>query len=239
MILLNRRSALVLLVFVFLGFLIYSNTLDVSFYFDDRPNIVENPNVRLTGLSLKDITGACFKTACPNRPVANLSFALNYYFHQYDVMGYHVINIVIHIITGILLYFFIKTTLSIPSIRSNYKHHASIALFAALIWLAHPVQTQSVTYIVQRMNSMAAMFYILTFLLYAKGRMLKEKHKTWPWFAGCALAGLLALSSKCPGLQFVSKGRVLQGQMLPGILESQIHVLQNRYHLGKSPTCPT
>jgi len=109
-------------------------------------------------------------------------------------------------------------------------------LFAALIWLVYPVQTQSVTYIVQRMNSMAAMFYILTFLLYAKGRMLKEKHKTWPWFAGCALAGLLALSSKCLGLQFVSKGRVLQGQMLPGILESQIHVLQNRYHLGKSPT---
>ena len=129
---------------VFVVLLIYSNTLDVPFYFDDEPNIVENPNIRLIGLSLKDITGACFKSACPNRPVANLSFALNYYFHQYDVMGYHVINIVIHIITGILLYFFIKTTLSTPpSIRSNYKHHASIALFSALIWLVHPVQTQS------------------------------------------------------------------------------------------------
>ena len=56
----NKRSALVLLVFVILGFLIYSNTLDVPFHFDDESNIVENPNIRLTGLSLKDITGTCF-----------------------------------------------------------------------------------------------------------------------------------------------------------------------------------
>lgn len=139
----NKRSALVLPVFVVLGFLIYSNTLDVPFHFDDEPNIVENPNIRLTGLSLKDITGACFKSACPNRPVANLSFALNYYFHKYNVTGYHAINIVIHIITGILLYFFIKTTLCIPSLRSMYKFPSSIALFAALIWLVHPIQTQS------------------------------------------------------------------------------------------------
>lgn len=192
----NKRSALVLLVFVALGFLIYSNTLDVPFHFDDESNIVENLNIRLTGLSLKDITKACFKSVCSNRPVANLSFALNYYFHKYDVTGYHAINIVIHIITGILLYFFIKTTLSIPSIRSRYKSSSSIALFAALIWLVHPIQTQSVTYIVQRMNSMAAMFYVLSFLLYVKARLVKENQKAWPWFAGCALAGLLALGSK-------------------------------------------
>ena len=194
---LDKRSVLVSLVFIVLGFLIYSNTLNVPFHFDDKQNIVENPNIRLTGLTLKDITRACFKTACPNRPIANLSFALNYYFHQYNnVAGYHAINIVIHIITGILLYFFIKTTLCIPSLRSRYKSPSSIALFAALIWLVHPVQTQSVTYIVQRMNSMAAMFYILSFLLYVKGRLVKENQKAWPWFAGCALAGLLALGSK-------------------------------------------
>ena len=82
----NKRSALVLPVFVILGFLIYSNTLDVPFHFDDESNIVENPNIRLTGLSLKDITGTCFKSVCPNRPVANLSFAFNYYFHKYDAL---------------------------------------------------------------------------------------------------------------------------------------------------------
>ena len=81
---LDKRSALVLPVFVILGFLIYSNTLNVPFHFDDESNIVENLNIRLTGLSLKDITGACFKSVCPNRPVANLSFALNYYFQPAD-----------------------------------------------------------------------------------------------------------------------------------------------------------
>ena len=144
---------------VFVVLLIYSNTLDVPFYFDDEPNIVENPNIRLIGLSLKDITGACFKSACPNRPVANLSFALNYYFHQYDVMGYHVINIVIHIITGILLYFFIKTTLSTPL---NPLQLQAPCLHSLVFRpdLACSSCSNSVTYIVQRMNSMAAMFYV-------------------------------------------------------------------------------
>ncbi len=79
----NKRSALVLLVFVILGFLIYSNTLDVPFYFDDRPNVVENPYIRLTDLTSKNIACVAFKSPLSNRTVANLSFALNYYFHKF------------------------------------------------------------------------------------------------------------------------------------------------------------
>lgn len=184
-----------LLPLVILGFLIYSNTLEVPFYFDDLVNIRENPDIRLTELNLKDITIVGLKRYS-SRPVAHISFALNYYFHQADVTGYHVVNIIIHILTGIFLYFFIKTTLSFPSLRSRYKPCASIAFFAALLWLVHPVQTQSVTYTVQRMNSLAAMFYVLSFLLYVKGRLVKEDQKSWPWFAGCILAGILAIGSK-------------------------------------------
>ena len=186
-----------LLIFVVLGFFIYSNTLNSPFVFDDRQNIQEDPYVRLTELTLRNIITAGLKDHASHRPIANISFALNYYFHRYDVIGYHYTNIIIHILTGIFLYLFIKNTLGMSLLRCRYDHYRAIAFFAALLWLVHPIQTQSVTYIVQRMNSMAAMFYILSLLLYVKGRLtIQEQKKSWPWFAGCTLAGLLALGCK-------------------------------------------
>jgi len=184
-------------VFVVLGFLVYSNTLKSPFLFDDRAHIPENRHIRLTELDLKGIVEAGFESPSPTRPVANISFALNYYFHRYNVVGYHLTNIFIHILTGIFLYYFVKNTLSIPLLRSRYHSGRPIAFFASLLWLLHPLQTQSVSYIVQRMNSMAAMFYILSLLLYVKGRLSLAQHKTtWLWFAGCVVAGLLSLGSK-------------------------------------------
>lgn len=185
-----------LLSLVVLACLVYSNTLEVPFYFDDCSNIERNPHIRLTKLTFKGVTEAGFKSLASNRPIANISFALNYYFDQYNVTGYHVINIIIHVTTGLLLYFFLKTTLSLPSHRSKYNHHSSIAFFAALIWLVHPIQTQSVTYIVQRMNSMAAMFYILSFLLYVKGRLVKDNKKSLLLFAACAFSGIIGSGCK-------------------------------------------
>jgi tetratricopeptide (TPR) repeat protein len=190
-------QATTLLVFVILGFLIYSNTLKSPFVFDDRSIIEDNHHIRLTELTLKDIIAAGFKSYHHHRPVANISFALNYYFHRYNVIGYHYTNVIIHILTGIFLYLFIKNTLTTPLLRHRYERYRWIPFFAALLWLIHPVQTQSVTYIVQRMNSLTAMFYILSLLLYVKGRLAgQEQNKSWPWFAGCILSGILALGCK-------------------------------------------
>jgi len=190
------REVLMLSSLALLVLLIYSNTLGGPFIFDDSHNIRDNPHIRLSRLTLEGITRAGLESPSSNRPVANISFALDYYFHQYNILGYHLVNILIHAATAILLYLFVKTTLSIPSLSSRYAHHGWIAFFAAFIWLAHPIQTQSVTYIVQRMNSMAAMFYVLSFLLYAKARLAGEKRKKWALFAGCILSGILSLGSK-------------------------------------------
>jgi hypothetical protein len=84
--------------------IIYSNTLNSPFVFDDFPNIKKNPYFRLIDPDLQKLYDAGFKSPNPNRPVANISFALNYYFGKYDVKGYHVVNITIHIINGILVY---------------------------------------------------------------------------------------------------------------------------------------
>ena len=196
-----HRSAiqriLILLLFSIVAALIYSNTLEVPFYFDDVLGIVDNPSIRIAELSLQEIGNVAFgKAFSQKRPVGNITFALNYYFHQYRLQGYHIVNIIIHLLSGIFLYLFIITTLSIPGLMPKYDRPASIAFFAALVWLVHPIHTQSVTYIIQRLNSMAAMFYMLSFWLYVKGRLAPENAKRWPWYSGSALAGILALGSK-------------------------------------------
>jgi tetratricopeptide (TPR) repeat protein len=163
---------------------------------DDYPNILENSHIRLANPTFQNLIQAGFKSPSSSRPVANISFALNFYFHRYHVMGYHLTNILIHIITGVLLYFFIKTTLNIPLLRSQYGYDGWTPYFAAFIWLVHPIQIQSVTYIVQRMNSMAAMFYVLSLLLYVEARLTDKIRKKWALFTGCLFAGILALGSK-------------------------------------------
>ena len=175
---------------------IYSNTLEAPFVFDDNMNIQNNRSIQLTTFTIEKIVRAGFEGHSSNRPFANISFALNYYFHQYHVTGYHVVNILIHITTGIFLYLFVRTTLRLPLLHYKDTTTTWIAGFTVLIWLVHPLHTQSVTYIVQRMNSLAAMFYILSMLLYAKARLSVAPRQQWVLFAGCTLAGILALGSK-------------------------------------------
>jgi protein O-mannosyl-transferase len=178
------------------AFLIYSNTLESPFIFDDSHVIQDNPNIRLTNLTFKEITRAGFDGPSSHRPVVKISFALNYYFHGYKVLGYHLVNMMIHITTGILLYLFAKMTLGVLSRRSGIACPKWIPFFTALLWLVHPIQTQSVTYMVQRMNSMAAMFYLLSMLLYGKARLIKDIKKKWILYIGCIVSGVFSLGSK-------------------------------------------
>jgi len=190
------KKAVPMLVLIILGFVIYSNTLKSPFLFDDRAHIQENPRIRITELTLKNIAAAAFKSVSPTRPVANISFALNYYFSRYDVTAYHLTNIIIHIFASVFLYLFVKNTFRTPALR-GHSHSGWIAFAAAIIWLIHPLQTQSVNYIVQRMNSLGAMFYILSVLLYVKARLAnRERRRSWHFYAGCAVATLLAFGSK-------------------------------------------
>jgi tetratricopeptide (TPR) repeat protein len=190
------RHALILLLLTSIVFLIYSNIFKSPFLFDDVTNIQQNPQIRLTEINLKNLRRIMVEGPSANRPVAVLTFALNYYFNEYHVGGYHLVNIVIHIITGLLLYFLLRTMMRIPSIGFTKKHHEWVPFFAVLIWLVHPIQTQSVTYIVQRMNSLATMFYILSLLLYVQARLATEKRKIQLLFSGCIIAGILSIGSK-------------------------------------------
>jgi Flp pilus assembly protein TadD len=183
--------------------IIYSGTLNTPFIFDDTPNIEKNSFIRLRNLDLKKLYEAAFKSPCPTRPLANISFALNYYFRRYDVTGYHAGNIIIHMINGILVYFIVLAILTQISRAGEKKILTSpeftkpaIAWFTALLFSSHPLQTQSVTYIVQRMNSMAVMFYLLAFLLYTYGRLSRAGWRRWSFYSGCLISWLMAIGSK-------------------------------------------
>jgi tetratricopeptide (TPR) repeat protein len=206
----DRYQALFLALLIFLGFTIYSNTLNAPFVFDDSDAIQNNVFIRMEEFSGRNIIQAAVGYG-KTRPVSMLSFAFNYYFGRYNVRGYHLVNNFIHIINGILLFFLVKLTLALAN-RQNIAHRkfdpitvTTLSFSTALLWLVNPVQTQSVTYIVQRMTSMGATFYILSLILYAKGRIAQQlivqqgearsKHYYF-WFAGCLVAGLLALGSK-------------------------------------------
>ena len=188
-------SIFILMIFGILILGIYSQTFKSPFAFDDIKKILENAHIRLTEFSPIEIVKAGIRSS-KTRPIAFISFALNYYFNQYDLVGYHVVNILIHIFSGFLLFLFIRTTLGLPSLQYRYNRPVFIAFIASLIWLIHPVQTQSVTYIVQRMNSMASMLFILSFWLYVKGRLVSKGGKKWPWYVGSTLVWLVSLGCK-------------------------------------------
>ncbi|MEA3360170.1 MAG: hypothetical protein U9R17_12305, partial [Thermodesulfobacteriota bacterium] len=180
-----------------ISIIIYSNTLHSPFVFDDIPNIRDNSLIRMTDINLTSLKHAAHGYAS-HRPIPNISFAINYYMGRYNVMGYHIVNIAIHILNGILVYLLalavftqLKGRTEETSLQINL-----MSLFASLIFVAHPINTQSVTYIVQRMNSMAVMFYLLSLFLYIKARLSNVKRRKWALFSGVIISGILALGSK-------------------------------------------
>jgi tetratricopeptide (TPR) repeat protein len=177
---------------------VYSNTINSSFHLDDERVIWNNPAIFLREINWENLERAAFESTIRTRPVAHISFAFNYYFHQLNLPGYHIFNISIHILTSIFLFLLIKATLSLPPLMQRYspKNVFYISFLTTAIWALHPLQTQSVTYIVQRMNSMCAMFYILAMLLYVKGRLAEDRKAKWVLFSGCIISGILALGSK-------------------------------------------
>jgi tetratricopeptide (TPR) repeat protein len=131
------------------------------------------------------------------RPVVMVTFAVNWYLGKADVFGYHLVNIGIHCATSGLLYFTILNLLNAPNMLDRYRGSGHfIALLATALWALHPIQTQAVTYIVQRMASLAALFYLAGIFLFAKARSVQSPVKRGVFSGLCLLSYLLAIGTK-------------------------------------------
>jgi len=179
--------------------IIYGNSFHCDWQFDDSPNILENRDVHLKTLSWTDIKKAFHFTPVQGlpRPVAYLSFGLNYYSGGLDVFGYHVVNFTIHCLATAFLFLFIFNTLKLPLLRDKYGRIAyPVALLATFLWATNPLQVNAVTYIVQRMTSMAGMAYMMSMYFYLKGRTAVNERWGILFFLLSALSALLSFGSK-------------------------------------------
>ena len=147
------------------GLVAYHNSLAGPFLFDDPAAITNNPTIRqLHWRSLGNI----FRTpggAGPiqNRPVVNLTLAINYALGGERVWGYHAVNLAIHLAAGLILFGLARRTFRLPRMPQSIRSAADLLGFAtALVWIVHPLGTESVTYVVERTESLMAMFYLLT-----------------------------------------------------------------------------
>jgi tetratricopeptide (TPR) repeat protein len=186
---------LAFLVITLFGVLLYGHTLQAPFYMDDFIN-VKDGLYSIKSLSLTELVSASLSGFAQHRPLANLSFALNYYLHGLALPGYHLVNIVIHVINGILLYIFVFKTITLPPLRHRYQRPTDVSALASLLWFVNPLQIQSVTYIVQRMTSMATLFFLCSFLLYVYGRLAAKKRARAAIFMFCALSWVLSMACK-------------------------------------------
>ncbi len=147
----------------------YGNSFSGPFVFDDLPTITDNPTIRHLG-------SAWFPpvdSTAGGRPLLNLTFALNYAISGTAAWSYHALNLLIHILAGLTLFGLVRRTL----LRLELSHYGRpptaasatvLAFFVAIIWVVHPLQTESVTYIIQRAESLMGLFYLLTLYCFVR-----------------------------------------------------------------------
>ncbi|HVP10303.1 MAG TPA: tetratricopeptide repeat protein, partial [Phycisphaerae bacterium] len=181
----GRGSVLAACIIILAGFVVYWSSLGHPFLFDDEEVITENAHVRrLWPLSFA--MGAPEQSAVSGRPLVSLSLAINYYCNGLRPAGYRAFNVGMHVLAALALLGIVRRTLISPRLAARFGADATwLASIVALIWLLHPLQTESVTYITQRSELMAGMFCLLT--LYCSIRGFSSRHAAF-WFAGTVLA---------------------------------------------------
>ena len=142
---------------------VWATSLGGAFVFDDLPAIVENPTLRTPG-HLAAILAPPGDQAgtVGGRPLLNLSLALNFAAGGLDPTGYHVVNLAIHLAAALLLLGIVRRTLRRCAADWPETGRDAVAFLAALLWAVHPLQTEAVTYVVQRAESLMGLFYLLT-----------------------------------------------------------------------------
>jgi tetratricopeptide (TPR) repeat protein len=183
---------LVLLLLLALGLIAYSNSFLASFHYDDIPHIVHNDAIRDPGNLGK------IYAHCKERFLTYLTLAFNYRVSRLDRVSYHIFNFFVHYLAAFLLYFLTIETWKTPAMEglNNGFSKKAVALLAAGIFLLHPLQTQSVTYLIQRAESMSGMFYLGALLFYLKARLTKQSHAAGGYYILMVVFALAAAFSK-------------------------------------------
>ena len=169
----------------------FLNSLDGEFLMDDHSEIFDNP---LMDSPWPPWRVMFIGNGLPSRPLPYLTFAIDHAFWGKRPFGYHLTNLFIHIVAAVSSFFLARTTLSSPRLRSTYGSHADIlAAGIAALWAVHPLNTQAVTYIYQRLESLAGMLCLLSLAAFA-GAVARQWNVRW--LAASVFASAAAMLSK-------------------------------------------
>lgn len=202
------------------GLAVYSNSFHGQFIYDDVPSILDNPTIRhLWPLSDPLSPPKDYGWTVDSRPILNLSLALNYAISGTRVWSYHALNLLIHILAGLTLFGIVRRTLADQN-REPASPAMFTAFFTALLWMVHPLQSESVAYVIQRAESLMGLFYLLLLYFFVRGAELAPaksrtgkseresaalpgkggaragRHSAWIWFGLSWLACLLGMGTK-------------------------------------------
>ena len=176
----NRPIFLAGTLIVLAALAVYSNTFRVPFLLDDFPSVLENPSItKLWPLSGPLTPPAKHGVTVSGRPLLNLSVAFNYALSGRQVWSYHAFNLLVHVLAGLILFGLVRRTLLRPVLAEKFSGLAlPVAFVTALLWTLHPLQTEAVTYIIQRAESLMGLFYLLA--LYAFVRSVdSSRPRVW------------------------------------------------------------
>ncbi|MCX6953514.1 MAG: tetratricopeptide repeat protein [Verrucomicrobia bacterium] len=193
----SSRRALLLAAcgLVVAAWLAFHNSFAGVFVLDDEDTIVRNVTIRQLWPLAVPLSPPDGGVTTSGRPLANLSFALNYAAGGLSPAGYHAVNLAIHVLAGLTLFGLVRRTLLLPALRDRFGADSlPLAFIAAALWLVHPLQTESVTYVAQRTESLMGLFYLAA--LYAFVRGVEPSRRSVGWFAVATLAAWLGALSK-------------------------------------------
>lgn len=190
-----------------LTFLIYTPGLSGPFVFDDYVNVIQNAKLDMQNLSLQSLADAAvsIRSGPLMRPVSMISFALTRYFYGDNAFAFKLVNLLIHLANGILIFLLLGMLLSAfrqlyaPTLAS--RRMTWLAIVVGSLWLVHPLNLTAVLYVVQRETSLSALFMLAGINLYvwARLRQMNGRRVHWSLFPGTILFGALAILSKESG----------------------------------------
>jgi tetratricopeptide (TPR) repeat protein len=191
------EETLAIAAIVALGLLSYSNALGGAFVYDDIRQLRDNPDLR----ALANLLPGWYRGP-PNRWFTYVTFALNYRLGGVATGGYHLVNVLVHVANALLVYALVRVTFRTPRLARSTLAPSSrtIGFVAAALFVTHPLESEAVTYLVQRLTSLTATCYLATVVLYARWRLAdrdgRPRRETVLGGAAVVAAAVLAMLSK-------------------------------------------
>ncbi len=186
----RSRTMLACLVVAVAALAAYANSFRGPYIFDDMSSITENATIRSLAQAWWPPHGAAAGgLSVAGRPFLNFTLGVNYAVSGFDVWSYHALNLAIHLLAGLALFGVLRRTFTRPILSARFGEQAwLLALAIATLWTVHPLQTEAVTYIIQRAESLMGLFFLLTLYGFVRALDSPRPRRWWVFsFAACLL----------------------------------------------------